>query len=181
MSVGKRGARVCVCIGGGACHDSLSLLSSSSGLHEQRLDEEKRVKDEAAAKKTLATAEAEAETQFKEDQAAAEAARAALGAWVSVSVCVWEGGKKGGWCVFFLLTHFHLPTQEDDESGHLYNARLRYYYNKCVCGRRACVAWKDDLLKKHLLNPPLLHPPQQRQRHVLRWRPSRLDDDARHS
>lgn len=37
---------------------------------------------------------------------------------------------------FFFSTRFPAShRQEDDESGHLYNARLRYYYNKCVEGR----------------------------------------------
>ena len=101
--VGEGGGRVRRAVARVTAHSLITLISS--GLHEQRLNEEKRVKDEVAAKKTLAAAEAEAETQFKEDQAAAEAARAALGAWVSV--CGRSGREKGG--VFFLSFFAH-PT-----------------------------------------------------------------------
>lgn len=103
-----------------------------TGLHQQRLDEDKRVKDEAAAKKTLAAAEAEAEAQFKADQQAAAAARAALGTWVSGCGDGWVDKERFVWCLFFNAHFLPLNQQDEDESGHLYNARLRYYYNKCV-------------------------------------------------
>lgn len=32
--------------------------------------------------------------------------------------------------------------QDNDESGHLYNATLRYYYNKCVWGMKSVFLWK---------------------------------------
>ena len=102
------------------------------GLQQQRDEEEQRAKDESAAKRTLAAAESEATTQYAADQAAAAAAREALGTWVR------ERGKGGGWlslrvrfaCLFILAPPPLPPYQDDDESGHLYNAKLRYYYNK---------------------------------------------------
>lgn len=36
------------------------------------------------------------------------------------------------WCRIFNVHFLPLNQQDEDESGHLYNARLRYYYNKCV-------------------------------------------------
>lgn len=72
----------------------------SKKLHELRVKAVKDKEEEASLKKSMAKIEATAAAQYEADQAAAAAAKAALGAW------------------------------ETDESGYFYNAVQRYYYNK---------------------------------------------------
>jgi len=64
-------------------HCSLSLSLPIPELHELRTKAEKDKADEASLKKSMAKIEADAKAQFEADQAAAEAAKRALGTWVS--------------------------------------------------------------------------------------------------
>jgi hypothetical protein len=62
---------------------ALSLSPPIPELHELRTKAEKDKADEASLKKSMAKIEADAKAQFEADQAAAEAAKRALGTWVS--------------------------------------------------------------------------------------------------
>lgn len=118
-----------------------------------RVKAEKEKAEAAATKKALAEIDKAAAAQYERDRAAAEAARRALGSWVSVlvarkrekraffAVFVAKNIKKKNTVVdthpspfsslsFKKKKNNSQTTQDEDESGHLYNATLRYYYNK---------------------------------------------------
>jgi hypothetical protein len=60
-----------------------TYLTARAELHELRVKAEKDKEEEASLIKSMAKIEATAQAQFEADQAAAEAAKAALGEWVS--------------------------------------------------------------------------------------------------